>query len=329
MPKKGYSHLTLELRCHIFVLSAKCSQIEIAKQLNISQPTVSRELSRNRIGKKYDFALAHKKAIKRRLQASSTPKKITHELAAHITKKITEEQWSPEQISGRLKNEGVKISFQSIYRYTRKNKIAEVWLHKKLRRAGKPYNKNNGKISGRGIIPDRVGIEKRPVEVELKQRFGDFEGDTVVGAHHKGAIVTMVDRKTKLAKFYLLQSANAKDTADATIKMLKPWKKWMKTITSDNGKEFAEHKKVAKKLKIEFFFARLSSPQDRGVNENTNGLLREYFPKGSDFTKLTQSDVFAVEKKLNNRPRKTLNYLTPNEMFLSITTMNAHYALQS
>ena len=111
MPKKGYSHLTLELRCHIFVLSAKCSQIEIAKQLNISQPTVSRELSRNRIGKKYDFALAHKKAIKRRLQASSTPKKITHELAAHITKKITEEQWSPEQISGRLKMKVLKSAF--------------------------------------------------------------------------------------------------------------------------------------------------------------------------------------------------------------------------
>ena len=139
----------------------------------------------------------------------------------------------------------------------------------------------------------------------------------------------MVERKTKLVRLHLLLSATAQETAAATSAILKPLKKYVKTITTDNGKEFAAHKKVSEELKTEFYFAHPYCSWERGLNENTNGLVRQFFPKGTDFTKLTHEDVRNVEKNLNNRPRKLLQFRTPNEEFLLITGKKPTYALQT
>lgn len=200
-------------------------------------------------------------------------------------------------------------------------------MYKNLRRSGKKYNKRGSKMAGRGLIPNRVSIDNRPAEVALKQRVGDFEGDTIVGAGHRGAIVSLVDRKTKLTRLRLISGAKADETAQALIDALRPIKECVHTITTDNGKEFSQHESVAAKLNAKFFFANPYHSWERGLNENTNGLVRQYFPKGCDFTKLTQKQVLEVENKLNNRPRKTLNFNTPNEEFLRLTGIDLFYAL--
>jgi IS30 family transposase len=227
-----------------------------------------------------------------------------------------------------LKIENIQISHESIYQHIWKDKKIGGKLYLNLRQQGKKRNKRGEKKAGRGLIPDRIGIELRPAIVDLKLRIGDWEGDTIVGKDHRGAIVSMVERKTKLVRLYLLQSATAQATAEATNAILKPLKKHVKTITTDNGKEFAAHKKIAETLKAKFYFARPYHSWERGLNENTNGLVRQFFPKGTDFTKLTHEEVQNVEKNLNNRPRKLLQFRTPNEEFLHLTGQKPTYALR-
>lgn len=328
MPK-GYHHLTYDLRCQIYTLKKSgLSQNLIAEQLKISQPTVSKELKRNRGEKGYRHKQAHEKALNRRSKESSNKKKLTQTILFKV-EKMLDQKLSPEQISGRLKRvENIKISHESIYQHIWKNKKNGGDLYKNLRQQGKKRNKRGCKKAGRGLIPDRVGIENRPKIVELKERVGDWEGDTIVGKDHRGAIVSMVERKTKLLRLHLLNSATAKETSTAIKVMLKPLKKYVKTITTDNGKEFAAHKEVAKKLRAEFYFARPYRSCDRGLNENTNGLVRQFFPKGTDFTKLTYEEVRIVEKMLNDRPRKLLQFKTPNEEFLHLTGRKPTYALR-
>lgn len=317
----GYHHLTHDQRCQIYTLkkSGK-TQEEIAQELKVSQSAISRELARNRGKKGYRYKQAHKKAVQKRHKASSVKHKMTDILVALIEKLMCEEQLSPEQISGRLKlDRGISISYEAIYLHIWNNKRRGGTLYTHLRRIGKKYNKRRSKLAGRGLIPNRVGIENRPAEVDAKKRVGDFEADTIVGANHRGAIVSLVERKTKITILGLISGPKADETAEVMVKRLASIKKHLYSITSDNGKEFAKHELVAAALNLNFFFARPYHSWERGVNENTNGLVRQYFPKGCDFTKLTQEEVFTVERKLNNRPRKTLGYRTPNEEFLRLT----------
>jgi transposase, IS30 family len=326
MPK-GYHHLTHSQRCQIYALNKSgLSQAKIAKIVGVSQATVSRELARNRGLKGYRHKQAHEKALARRRKASSVPRKMTRELIAIIERLLREAQLSPEQISGRLDLElNIKISDERIYQHIWRDKRNGGDLYKNLRHSGKKYNKRSGKLAGRGLIPNRVGIEHRPDEVAAKIRVGDFEGDTIAGANHRGAIVSLVDRKTKYVFLRLIQSTKADITTKAIIDALKPIKEHVYTITTDNGKEFADHATVAKVLDLQYFFANPYHSWERGLNENTNGLVRQYFPKGTDFTKLTTEQVLAVEIKLNNRPRKTLGYKTPREEFLHLTGYALHY----
>lgn len=328
MPK-GYRHLTYDLRCQIYALLKRgFSQKQMAKDLQIDQSTISREIRRNKGQKGYRYKQAQEKAIERRKNASSKPCKMTPNLTMFLEQTLCKKQWSPEQLSGYIKKEmGISISHESIYQYIWDNKHKGGTLYKHLRCNGKKYNKRQNKSAGRGLIPNRVGIEHRPAIVEQKERVGDFEIDTIIGAKHQGAIVSLVDRKTKLTRLGLLSRYTAEETKDAIIKLLTPIKEHVHTLTADNGKEFAKHVDITEALQANVYFANPYHAWERGLNENTNGLVRQYFPKNYDFTTLTIEQVIHVEYLLNTRPRKSLEYKTPIEVFLQSTGANLNYAL--
>jgi IS30 family transposase len=329
MPK-GYHHLTYDIRCQIYALKKSgLSQNKIAKQLGVAQSTISNEVRRNSGKRNYRYKQAHQKAVQRRYKASSVASKMTTDLGLFVESLIRENKMSPEQISGRLlKNNNLLISHESIYRYVWRDKKDGGDLYKNLRQRGKKRNKRGNKKAGRGLIPNRIGIELRPAEVDLKKRVGDWEGDTIIGKNHHGAIVTMVERKTKLVRLKLIASTNAQETTKAIISSLDPLKKHVLTITTDNGKEFSGHKNVTAALDAQVYFANPYRSWERGLNENTNGLVRQFFPKKTDFTKLTHEQVKIVEDNLNNRPRKMLNFKTPNEEFLHLTGIRLGYSLR-
>ena len=317
MPKGHHSHLTCEKRCQIeALLQTGLSQAAIARALKVDASTISRELKRNGSKGGYRCKQAHAKAQKRRKQASCVRRKITPEVVGIVEKRLREDQWSPDQISGRLALEGIFVSHEWIYRHIWKDRKngGDLWIF--LRHRGRKYNRRGEKTAGRGLIPGRVDISQRPEVVEEKSRVGDWEGDLIIGTNYKGAILSHVDRKSKYTKLAKLPDKRAKNVTRACRRRLKKLKELIKTITYDNGKEFAEHREIAQLLQCEVYFATPYHSWERGLNEHTNGLVRQYFPKGTDFTKLTHADVQEIEDKLNNRPRKCLQYKTPYEVFV-------------
>src|SRR5271170_6546202 len=189
-------------------------------------------------------------------------------------------------------------------------------LYVQLRHHGKKYNKRKGKTSGRGLIPNRVDIDQRPAIVAEKSRIGDWEADTIIGAGHQGAIMSHVERKSKYTKLAKLPDNSANSVVKASRRILLPLASRVETITYDNGKEFASHAEIVAALGAKSYFAKPYHSWERGLNEHTNGLFRQYFPKGTDFSTLSNADVQRVENKLNSRPRKILGYQTPREVFL-------------
>ncbi len=323
---KSYQHLTYKQRCQIFTLKESSnyySQSKMAEEIKSNQSTVSRELSRNTGNNGYDPDEAHFKAMVRQSKASSAKNiKLTAEAKTYIDDCLIKKQWSPEQISGRNmeKNCGVKISYQRIYEYIWEDKQNDGTLYKHLRCGGKKYKKRGKKTAGRGLIPNRRCIEERSKIVDDKSRPGDLEVDTIVGKNHKGAILTIVCRRTKLTFMRLLLRGTALNTKEAMVEALKPYLEHVHTITSDNGKEFAQHQEIAQELNADFYFAHPYSSWERGLNENTNKLIRQYFPKGTDFRKITHLDVARVQHLINTRPRKTLGYRTPLEVYFEETS---------
>ena len=160
-----------------------------------------------------------------------------------------------------------------------------------------------------------MGIEARPQVVAEKRRVGDWEADTIIGAAHRAAILSLVERKSKLVRLHKVEHNTAQAVAAASRALLGGTGRRVHTITSDNGREFAAHEQIASGLRAKFYFAHPYSSWERGLNENTNGLVRQYFPKKSDFSKITDRQIERVAERLNNRPRKTLGYKTPNEVF--------------
>jgi len=318
MPE-GYLHLTCEQRCQIFaLLKSGHTQAHIARQIGVDPSTISRELARNSGASGYRFGQAHEAASGRRHAASSTPRKMTPEVVAVVEEKLTQEQWSPEQISGRLAREGiVTISHETIYRHVWNDKKDGGNLYLHLRHSGKKYNKRKGRNSGRGLIPNRVDIDRRPAIVATKSRIGDWEADTIIGARHQGAILSHVERKSKYTKLVSLPDKTADAVVQASARMLGPLAHRIETITYDNGKEFAAHVEIAASLQANCYFAKPYHAWERGLNEHTNGLVRQYFPKGSDLSIVTNAEVQKVEDKLNSRPRKILGYKTPSEVFFN------------
>mgnify|MGYP001125478793 CR=1 FL=1 len=312
---KTYNQLTYEQRCQIYALKKTgMSQNKIAKQLNVSQSTISRELSRNTEQRGYRIKQAQQLAEKRKLEASKAIK-MTASFIGLIDSKI-KEKWSPEQISGWLNEDHcISISYETIYQHIWSDKRSGGHLFKSLRRKGKAYqSRSKDKQAGRGFIKNRISIDERPQVVEDKSRIGDWEIDLVIGKGHSGALVTIVERKTSFTVSTRVDDKSAKTVTAATIALLAPFKDAVLTITADNGKEFAYHEEMTKHLECGVYFADPYCSWQRGLNENTNGLLRQYWPKSTDFKKVSQSEVQGVIVKLNDRPRKKLIYQTPAKL---------------
>ena len=316
------SHLTYEERCQISVLfTSGIPPRGIAETLGVHHKTIYSELSRNQSDGKYHHKKAQEISVLRRREASSRPQKMTPGNISLITELLEDTQPSPQQIAGLLRKNGeTNISHESIYRYIWADKLAGGNLYLHLRRKTKKYNKRLGKTAGRGCIPNRVDIDQRPDIVEKKERFGDFELDTIVGAHHQGAIVSIVDRASKYSFLRLLKRGTAEAVKGAIEEALMDLASsgLVLTLTSDNGKEFSAHEAISSVTGADFFFAKPYHSWERGLNEHTNGLVRQYFPKGTDFTILTDEEVLEVERKLNDRPRAILDFDTPKERLLAL-----------
>lgn len=316
---RKYRQLTEDDRIEIYALKqAGNRQKAIADAIGVSKSTISRELARNTGLKGYRPRQAQAKALQRRFEAAKAVK-MTDETIGYIEKKIAL-QHSPEQIAQRMKIDpdwlGPTVSHERIYQHIWQNKAVGGKLYKNLRIAGtKQRRKRRNSRDMRGTIKNRVGIEKRPPIVERKTRFGDWEGDTVVGKNHQGALVTLVDRKSKLTLIDKVDRYTAKAVEDSIVRLMETLPRRNFTLTVDNGKEFASHEAVRDALKMRVYFADPYSAWQRGLNENTNGLIRQYVPKGSEVRGLSKDDIAEITEKLNNRPRKALDYLTPNEVY--------------
>lgn len=325
------SHLTLGQRYQIEALiNLGCKQNLISEIIGKDKSVISRELMRNcdkRSGL-YKCNLAQQKCVTRH---SDKPKNscFTDEIMSYVKKNI-ELDFSPEQIVGVAKKESLPcVSIERIYQYIKKDKKQGGMLYKHLRCSGKKYASRGSVKDKRGQIKGRIDIDNCPKIVEERARFGDFEIDLVIGKNHKQAILTSNDRATGLLRMSKVKSKEANEIEKVAIDILGEFTSILHTITSDNGKEFANHINIAKQLEIDYFFAKPYHSWERGSNENLNGLIRQYFPKGSDFTTITVEQLKFVEDKLNNRPRKRFGYLTPNEVYLQSLTQNGKVAFMT
>lgn len=292
------------------------SQTTIATIIGKDKSVVSRELRRNRDMRngEYRYKQAQRK-YEERLKQKPKAVRFDAEVRERVEAMLAED-FSPEQIVGRCRLEGLGcVSHERIYQHVWADKRRGGDLYTHLRRKGRKYRKRGAGKDGRGIIRDRVPIDSRPAVVDEKKRFGDLELDTVIGRNHKGAILTVNDRATGLCWLALLDGKESEPLKNALINMLSPLKGVIKTATADNGKEFAAHREIAEALGIDVFFAHPYHSWERGANENMNGLIRQYIPKKSSFENLNDEDIQLIQNKLNNRPRKRLNFLTPIEYF--------------
>jgi IS30 family transposase len=310
---KIYKQLTQEQRYQIYILmKTNHKQFEIAMLLGVHKSTISRELRRNRGLKGYRPKQAHNKAINRRSHKSLRRISLsTWALVKHLVKN----DWSPEQISAWLKLQcDIRVSHEAVYQYILSDKKAGGSLYKHLR-CQRKRKKRYGSYQRRGQIVNRISIDDRPTIVDSRSRIGDWEVDTIIGKGHKQAIVSLTERRAKLSLIRKVEHKTASAVGQAVIELLRPLSGKVHTITSDNGKEFADHKQIAKSLHTDFYFAHPYSSWERGTNENTNGLIRQYFSKNRNFSTITEEEVNLVMDKLNNRPRKSLGFKTPNQIF--------------
>lgn len=310
------SQITLEQRYEIAALrNIGKTLAHIGNIVGFHKSTISKELRRNCDGRsgQYKAKLAEKKCRERHLKKQKNILLTTEVI--EIVDSLIQDELSPEQVVGYCKKNDIKcVSIETIYLHIWEDKKAKGKLFTHLRRKGRRYKKRGAVNNGRGQISDRIGIDKRPLIVDKKIRFGDLEADTIVGKDHKGAIVTLNDRASGTLKMRKTATREATEVRVAINEMLEEWIPFLRTITSDNGKEFSEHKKIAKECQIDFYFANPYSPWERGANENLNGLIRQYFPKKSDFSIISEKEIKRIETKLNNRPRKRFNFDTPLEM---------------
>lgn len=311
-----YTQLTREERYQISALkTAGHNQVDIAKVIGRHKSTVSRELSRNRGLRGYRPKQANTFAGKRR-QMKSFPR-IASKSWVRV-KRLLREDWSPEQVSFWLRNEeGIPVSHEWIYQYILQDKHSGGDLHSHLR-CQKQRKKRYGSPDRRGQIKGRISIDERPDVVNQRSRIGDWEADTVIGKQGGAVLVTLVERKTRWSMIGKASNRTAQEVTTVILKRLRPLMSQVQTLTYDNGKEFAKHQKISKELHCNGYFAHPYHSWERGLNENTNGLIRQFFPKGKDLFEVTDTEVQEVMNQLNNRPRKCLGFKTPNQVFLGI-----------
>lgn len=309
----SYSHFSIEDRnCIAYGLKNKKSYRSIAKTLGRSHSSVMREIKRNSITEQYNPSYAQIKYRVRKKKCGAKLK-LTSELHLLINKCI-KSRHSPEQIAGRLKrnNSIHTVCTKTIYTWINKGLIASI-SKKNLRRKGKKKtnNETRGKIGGKNI-------SLRPVKINTRREIGHWEGDTILGKKGKSAILTLVERKTRFTYLFKLEDKRSYSVEEYLKKLFKRLpQKVFKSITFDNGKEFSRHKELEEKSSLSIYFSNPGSPSERGTNENTNGLLREYFPKGRELNNITSKELNDVFLEINSRPRKCLNYNTPLEIFTS------------
>lgn len=314
-----YTQLSYEQRYVIETMlrsgsNSKC----IADALGRSASTVTREVARNSTPRGLYRAAHAQMLADERSKEGHHKTKFSSSMEKLIREKLGEHQWSPEQICGWCKRQGIDmVSHERIYQFIWQEKKAGGRLYMQLRHGSKKYRKRYGSYHRRGGIPDRVSIDERPPEVDTKERMGDWEIDLIVGGGHKGAILTLVERKSAFTLMADTQGKKAKEVARQTINALAPYKDRVLTITNDNGKEFAEHRHVAQKLQAKVFFAHPYASWERGLNEYTNKLIRQYLPKKADLRSVTPEQLQLITHQLNNRPRKNLGYRTPLEVLMN------------
>ena len=343
-----YTHLTLEERCIIAHLSREGHRpCEIGRQLKRSPGTISREVKRNRApgsvpasaparGNRskaaYHAQVAQQRHDQRRHDANARRDKTRHEPLRQAIRRGLKERWSPKLISEQLKrghprprkstpgktdaDRAMRVSAPTIYAFLKRDTACGGRLEKKLPRRGKGRKPNGSRAQRREVQAGRRCITERPPGAQNRSRLGHWEGDTVEGAHKASYVVTLVDRKSRLT---LLGKAKDKSAATINAVMTSLFQRLPKyrrrTTTLDNGTEFNAFQQLEEDLGIDIYFAHPYSPWERGTNEQTNGLLRMFLPKGTDFRHVSDNQLAKIEQMLNNRPRKCLNYRTPAEVF--------------
>ena len=311
------SQLTMEERDRIAQLHGQDAlQTEIAQALGRSPATISRELRRNRTGGEYYAAQAQGESERRRRERPLVRKMDDPRINDAVRTGLAQE-WAPEQITGRLKQQKSKrcVSPQTIYAWIKQDAAREHWESCLRRRGKRPCRRKNAAATG-----DAARIRNRPKVIEKRLRLGDFEGDTVLGPPGTGGLATLVCRKSRLTILVKVQSKNADHVQEKLKQRLKELDDERRhSITFDNGTEFARCHRLEKHLGLRLYFADPGCPYQRGTNENTNGLIRQYYPKGTDFREITHHDVRRVEHSLNHRPRACLGFRTPNEVFFEKT----------
>ncbi len=311
-----YHQLTQAQRYQIYALrKTKHTLAEIAEVIDVNKSSVSRELKRNRGQRGYRPQQAHELAAERRPKAVP---RITAEVWK-LVESLLRQDWSPEQISGRLKKEqDLRISHEWIYQHVLADKRAGGDLYQHLR-CQKKRRKRYGTYDRRGQLPNCRSIEERPAIVRARKRVGDWEVDTLIGKQQKHALLSLTERKSRFTLLGKVPRRTAQAVGQQVCKLLWSVKDKVHTLTSDHGREFADHQLIAETLHLKFYFAHPYAAWERGTNENTNGLLRQYFPKKSDFKTISNRKIEQTISKLNFRPRKTLRFKTPFEVFYNTT----------
>jgi IS30 family transposase len=311
------NHLTLEERDRLAQLRHQgADQQEIAQALGRCPSTISRELRRNRTAGEYLAAQAQRQA-KRRQRERPLVRKMDDPQIDDAVRAGLAHQWAPAQISGRMQQQDAdrRVCSQTIYTWIKQDEDREHWQSFLRRRGKRPCRRKNAATTG-----DGARIDQRPEVIEQRLRLGDFEGDTVLGPAGTGGLATLVDRKSRFTIVVKIHSKNADHVHEKIKERLRELDEERRhSITFDNGTEFARCHRLDKHLGMELYFADPGCPYQRGTNENTNGLIRQYFPKGTDFRDISHYEVRHVEKLLNDRPRACLDFRTPAEVFFEKT----------
>lgn len=310
----NYTHLTQRERYQICAFrKAGNTSAAIATLLGRNKSTICRELARNSVDSSYQAAEAQSLADERRAACANGPR-IAADTWVVVEEKLGQ-YWSPEQIEGYLETNGCPTaSHESIYQRIYADQRVGGSLHRVLR-CQKQRRKRYGSKERRGTIPNQTSIEQRPAIVDTRERLGDWEADLVIGAAHEGVLLTVNERRSRLSLIAQVVSKEASVVADALISLLKPYAAHVHTLTTDNGKEFAQHERIAEALDTKFYFAHPYSSWERGANENMNGLIRQFFPKNMSLKSITKKSIRNVQDLLNNRPRKCLGFKTPFDAF--------------
>jgi len=323
-----YNHLSRNERVAIgIMLRDGKSRSEISRALGRNKGTISREIKRNSSPKQsyYTMPWAHRKAERRSWRAHRRPRLKNEQIVLYVRSKL-KEGWSPEQIAGRIgmDHPGLSISHEAVYQYIYslgRARSKDLTVHLRCRHPRR-WKKRMGRRCRKPKIKNRISIEQRPATVETRRQFGHWEGDTIVSMKSRGTLSCLVERKSRLLLLTKLPKRSSDDVTRSIVRRLESFPLHARrSLTLDNGSENAGHEKITASLKVKCYFAHPYASWERGTNENINGLVRWYLPKGTDLSKIPAEQIALIESLINNRPRKCLGYKTPIEVASSCVAL--------